>query len=158
MAVFTTLSVVFDVVFYGHSGDFCHTCLYFHHAVWWKSPYGYSKFCNIDTHKTMNTLCGAKGINKINFTMLYGNYWYIIIENFPQKFSPCMLYRICTRAHTGLIQQSLSPIYGIWKISVPLCMPRTSGHPSEYWPSAKLLALGDSLEPDTYHTPNAVGH
>ena len=21
--------------------------------------------------------------------MLYGNSWYIIIENFPQKFSPC---------------------------------------------------------------------
>ena len=31
----------------------------------------------------------AKGVNKINFTMLYGNYRYIIIENFPQKFSPC---------------------------------------------------------------------
>ena len=30
----------------------------------------------------------AKGANKINFTMLYGNYCYIIIENFPQKFSP----------------------------------------------------------------------
>ena len=25
----------------------------------------------------------AKGINKINFTMLHGNYCYIIIENFP---------------------------------------------------------------------------
>ena len=23
--------------------------------------------------------------------MPYGNYYYIIIENFPQKFSPCML-------------------------------------------------------------------
>ena len=31
----------------------------------------------------------AKGVNKINFTMLYGNYCYIIIDNFPQKFSPC---------------------------------------------------------------------
>ena len=31
----------------------------------------------------------AKGVNKINFTMLYGNYCYIIIENFPKKFSPC---------------------------------------------------------------------
>ena len=28
---------------------------------------------------------------KINFTMLYGNYCYICIENFPQKFSPCRL-------------------------------------------------------------------
>ena len=28
----------------------------------------------------------AKGVNKINFTMLYGNYCYIIIE----KFSPCI--------------------------------------------------------------------
>ena len=33
----------------------------------------------------------AKGVNEINFTMLYGNYCYIIIENFPQKFFPCRL-------------------------------------------------------------------
>ena len=25
-----------------------------------------------------------------NFTMLHGNYCYIFIENFPQKFSPCI--------------------------------------------------------------------
>ena len=31
----------------------------------------------------------AKGVNKIIFTMLYGNYCYIIIENFPRKFSSC---------------------------------------------------------------------
>ena len=30
----------------------------------------------------------AKGVNKINFTMLYGDYCYILIENFPRKFSP----------------------------------------------------------------------
>ena len=35
----------------------------------------------------------AKGVNKINFTMLYGNYCYIIIENFPKKFSPCSSQR-----------------------------------------------------------------
>ena len=33
----------------------------------------------------------AKAVNKINFTMLYGNYCYIIIKDFPQKFSPCGL-------------------------------------------------------------------
>ena len=33
----------------------------------------------------------AKRVNKINFTMLYGNYCYIIIENFPQTFSPCSI-------------------------------------------------------------------
>ena len=33
----------------------------------------------------------AKAVNKIHFTMLYGNYCYIFIENFPQKFSPCRL-------------------------------------------------------------------
>ena len=32
----------------------------------------------------------AKGVNNINFAMLYGNYCFIIIENFPQKFSPCV--------------------------------------------------------------------
>ena len=26
-------------------------CCEFHHAVWWKSPYGYGKLCNIKTHK-----------------------------------------------------------------------------------------------------------
>ena len=36
----------------------------------------------------------AKGANKIHFTMLYGNYCYIFIENFPQKFSPCTLRKI----------------------------------------------------------------
>ena len=25
------------------------------------------------------------------FTIMYGNYWYIFIENFPQKFSPCRM-------------------------------------------------------------------
>ena len=29
----------------------------------------------------------AKGVNKVNFTMLYGNYCYIIIVKFSQKFS-----------------------------------------------------------------------
>ena len=29
--------------------------------------------------------------NKIYVNMLYGNYCYIFIENFPQKFSPCKL-------------------------------------------------------------------
>ena len=33
----------------------------------------------------------AKGVDKIKFTMLYGNYCYIITENFPKKFSPCIL-------------------------------------------------------------------
>ena len=29
---------------------------------------------------------------KKNFTLLYGNYYYIIIDNFPQKLSPCSLF------------------------------------------------------------------
>ena len=33
----------------------------------------------------------AKGVKKIHFTMLYGNYCYIFIENFPKKFSPCAM-------------------------------------------------------------------
>ena len=37
----------------------------------------------------------GKGVNKINVTMLYGNYRYIIIENFPQKFSPCVVSLAC---------------------------------------------------------------
>ena len=41
----------------------------FHHAVSWKSPYGYSKFCNINTHKKKLIHCLAI------FTILYGNYY-----------------------------------------------------------------------------------
>ena len=38
----------------------------------------------------------AKGVKQMHFTMLYGNYCYIFIENFPNKFSPCMLtHKIC---------------------------------------------------------------
>ena len=38
----------------------------------------------------------AKGVNKISFTMLYGNYCYVIIENRSKKFSPCNIARIST--------------------------------------------------------------
>ena len=38
-----------------------------------------------------------------------------------------------------------------------MCRPRTGGHPFKYWPSGKLLDLGDRHAPDTYHTPNTVG-
>ena len=103
---------------------YCEFC----HAVWWKSPYRYSKLCNINSHETKWIHCVAiftilygnhypphgefkltcigkfarrvwvnftqqysknrQRYEKNNFTMLYGNYCYIIIENFPQKFSP----------------------------------------------------------------------
>ena len=36
----------------------------------------------------------AKGVNKINFTLLYGNYCYIIIENFHKEFSPCGVFGV----------------------------------------------------------------
>ena len=32
----------------------------------------------------------AKDVNKVNVAILYGNYCDIIIENLPQKFSPCI--------------------------------------------------------------------
>ena len=34
----------------------------------------------------------AKGVIKIDFTTLYGNYCHIFIENFPQKLSPCRFW------------------------------------------------------------------
>ena len=43
-------------------------------------------------------------------------------------------------------------------LSVSMRRSRTGGHPSKYWPSEKLLDLGDRLAPDTYHTPNTAGH
>ena len=86
------------------------------------------------------------------------------LRMWPQPFSP--MYRICTRAQgncgkpvpiQSAIQQSPSLVYGLWKndlpLSVSICGPQTGGHPSKYWPSAKLLDLCDCLVPDIYHTP-----
>ena len=92
------------------------------------------------------------------------------LRMWPQSFSP-MMYRICTRAQENCqkpvpiqsaISPSLSPVYSLWK-KWPNAQrfdsrPRTGGHSSKYWPSAKLLDLCDRLLPDTYHTPNAVGN
>ena len=40
----------------------------------------------------------AKGVNKINLTMLYGNnYCYIFTENFSEKFSQCSEWAIVSR-------------------------------------------------------------
>ena len=57
----------------------------FRHAVWWKSPYGYSKLCNINTQKKLN-YCVAI------FTILYDNYYpphgkfeLICIGNFSRR-------------------------------------------------------------------------
>ena len=102
--------------------------------MWWKSPYGYSKLCDINTHEKKLIHCMAvftilygnnypphgefelicigkftrrtwvnftqqygknrQRCQQNKFTMLYGNYCYIFIENFPQKFSPCRLITI----------------------------------------------------------------
>ena len=87
----------------------------------------------------------------------------------PQPFSS-KLYRVCTRAQENCgkpvpiqsaIQPSPPPVHSLWKNDLPLsdliCRPRTDGHVSKYWPSAKLLELGDRLVPDIYYTPNSVG-
>ena len=37
--------------------------------------------------------------------MLYGTYCYIIIENFPQKFSPCVLEGVVLLLNTWASQQ-----------------------------------------------------
>ena len=36
-------------------------------------------------------------VKKIHITMLYSNYCYIFIENFPHKFSPCgkLVMHVC---------------------------------------------------------------
>ena len=72
---------------------------------------------------------------------------------------------------TGKLRKICSDTIGYWKESVSslqtlkndillsftICRPQTSGHPSKYWPSTKLLDLGDRLESDIYHT-EAVGY
>ena len=64
----------------------------------------------------------AKGVNKINFTMLYGNYCYIFIKNFPQKFSPCSVNINCTQktitvGTSRIIKCDLVILCKIWKLS-----------------------------------------
>ena len=104
MAIITALST--SILFFICTIYYCE----FHHAVWWKSPYGHSKLCDINIHEKINTLYGgfyhtvnslhmgslskyvqgnlpdglewisrnsmgkiAKVVNRIHFTMLYGN-------------------------------------------------------------------------------------
>ena len=47
----------------------------------------------------------AKGVNKIHFTMLYGDYCYIIIENFPQKFSSCKFVSTIMNLNSNVLPQ-----------------------------------------------------
>ena len=66
----------------------------------------------------------ANGVNKINFTMLYGNYCYIIIENFPQKFSPCRLQ--CTADILSILKQSTIQFNNQFFIHFVLLLPYNS--------------------------------
>ena len=73
LEIFATLVYVFTmrVVIYDILSMAIICAIYyceFHHAVWLKSPYGYIKFCNIDTQKKL-IHCMAI------FTILYGNYY-----------------------------------------------------------------------------------
>ena len=50
---------------------------------------------------------------KNKFTMLYGNYCYIFINNFPQKFSPCNV----AMKYFGIIDKNVAAIFQLqWKI------------------------------------------
>ena len=44
--------------------------------MWWKSPYGYSKLCNVNTHTHTHTHTHTKLIHCVAiFTILYGTYY-----------------------------------------------------------------------------------
>ena len=66
----------------------------------------YREICQMDLSEFHSTVWekSPKVSKKINFTMLYDNYCYIFIENFPQKFSPCNMYR-------GIFQMDLSEFH-----------------------------------------------
>ena len=59
--VFTIRVVIYDILSMAIISTlttsilFCNLCYiyYYHHAVWWKSPWGYSKIWNINTHKNI---------------------------------------------------------------------------------------------------------
>ena len=46
--------------------------------------------CSIQNYAYFNS------VNKIHFTMMYGNYCHIFIQDFRQKFSPCILRVKCS--------------------------------------------------------------
>ena len=80
MAIIPTLST--SILFC----NLCYILSWISPHVWWKSPYGCSKFCNIDTHKKKLIHCVAI------FTILYGNYYpphgefkLIFIEKFARR-------------------------------------------------------------------------
>ena len=67
--VFTMRVVINDILSMVIIPTLSTSILFFHHAVWWKSPYGYSKLCNINTHKKKLKHCVAI------FIVLCGNYY-----------------------------------------------------------------------------------
>ena len=63
--VFTMRVVIYDILSMAITTTLSTSILFcnlyycgFHHAVWGKSLYGYSKLCNVNTHKKINTLYG----------------------------------------------------------------------------------------------------
>ena len=59
----------------------------------------------------------------------------------------------------GHFTESVPSLESLKKLPPAQCFDiqaATGGHPSKYWPSAKLLESRDRLVPDTYYTLNAV--
>ena len=55
----------------------------------------YREICQTDLSESLNSVGKiAKGVNQMHFTMLYADYCYIFIENFPQQFSSCTVKKI----------------------------------------------------------------
>ena len=68
----------------------------------------------------------AKGVTKINITMLYGDYCYIIIENFPPKFSPSTDYKL------EFMTQEFKKLYEIQHTGIFAVVKFLSGQITEF--------------------------
>ena len=84
----------------------------------------------------------AKGVNKINFTILYGNYCYIFIENFPQKFSPCTI--------TGCVKDSIPSSSLRWNIVYRI--------PCKDFPSTYIGQIDRYLKTRIQEHKNSIKH
>ena len=105
----------------------------------------------------------AEGVNKINFTMLYGNYCYIIIENFPQKFSPCMQLYITEQTVKRIVQRPtlwiLYPCASRWETLIhhqPFDSPMVPSPKSNTWNALRKRPVRSSSRYSAHCKSNII--
>ena len=97
--VFTICVVIYDILSMAEITTLSTSILFcnLYYILLWISPRSVVKIGKFARRTWVNfTQQYGKNCQRChtnNFTMLYGNYCYIFIENSPQKFSPCRIFR-----------------------------------------------------------------